>query len=340
MASLKIVSPDLQSSLMLRTGNKMPQVGLGTWKSKPGEVENAVRVAIDRGYRHIDCAHVYQNEAEIGAALAQKFSEKAVTRKDMFITSKLWNTDHPPSCVEPACRLTLKNLGLEYLDLYLIHWPTGFKHTGTGELLPKDKDGNILYAYTKLEDTWAAMEKLVEKRLVRQIGLSNFNIPQIVRMLKVAKIPPSVLQVECHPYLNQSKLIRYCKANSIVVTAYSPFGSPDRPWASPDDPYILKDPKLAAIAKKYGKTTAHLCIRFHVDRDVVAIPKSVTPERIAANIDVFDFKLKDQDMKYLESFHNGWRACLPTVKTSTGVVIRDIKHPEFPFLEYHDRQKL
>jgi len=340
MTSLKTVSPALQSSVTLWTGNKMPQVGLGTWMSKPGEVENAVCVAIDCGYRHIDCAHVYQNEAEVGVALAQKFSEKAVTREDMFITSKLWNTEHAPHCVEPACRLTLKNLGLEYLDLYLIHWPTGFKHTGTGELVPKDKDGNMLYAYTKLEDTWAAMEKLVEKGLVRQIGLSNFNIPQTERMLKVAKIPPSVLQVECHPYLNQNELIRYCKANSIVLTAYSPFGSPGRPWASPDDPYILQDPKLAAVAKEYGKTTAQLCVRFHVDRDVVVIPKSVNPKRIAANIDVFDFKLKDQHMRYIESFNNGWRACLPVTKTSTGVVIRDLQHPEFPFLEYLDKPNL
>jgi len=340
MTSLKSVLPHQQSSLRLRTGNMMPQVGLGTWQSKPGEVENAVEVAIDCGYRNIDCAHVYGNEEEVGAGLAKKFAEKAVTREDMFITSKLWNTQHEPSCVEPACRLTLKNLGLEYLDLYLIHWPIEFKNTGTGENFPKDNEGNMLYGYTRLEDTWAAMEKLVEKRLVRQIGLSNFNIPQIERMLKAATVPPSVLQIECHPYLNQKKLIRFCKANHIVVTAYCPLGSPARPWASADDPYILKDPKLAEIAKEYGKTTAHICIRFQVDRGIVVIPKSVTPERISANLDVFDFKLKDEHMRYLESFEKGWRACLPTIKTTSGVVVRDLKHPEFPFLEYLDKPNL
>jgi len=333
MKSLKSVSPRLQSSLRLSTGNMMPQVGLGTWNSEPGEVQNAVEVAIDCGYRHIDCAHIYGNEKEVGAGLTKKFEEKTVAREDMFIVSKLWNTDHEARCVEPACRLTLKNLGLKYLDLYLIHWPIGFKNTGTGNVIPKDKDGDFLYGYAKLEDTWAAMEKLVEKRLVRQIGLSNFNITQIERMLKVAKVPISVLQIECHPYLNQQKLIRFCKANNIVVTAYSPLGSPARPWASPDDPYILKDPKLEEIAKEYGKTTAHILIRYQVDRGIVVIPKSVTPGRIAANLNVFDFKLKDKHIRYLESFEKGWRACLPTIKTTKGVVIMGAKHPEFPFLE-------
>jgi len=340
MTSLKTVLPHLQSSVTLRTGNKMPLVGLGTWQSKAGEVENAVSVAIDCGYRSIDCAHVYGNEAEVGAGLAVKFAEKAVTREEMFVTSKLWNTDHEPDCVEPACLLTLKNLGLDYLDLYLIHWPIGFKNLGTGEKFPKDSEGNMLYGTTKLEDTWAAMEKLVEKQLVRQIGLSNFNIPQIQRILKAAKVPPSVLQVECHPYLNQNRLIRFCKANNIAFTAYCPLGSPARPWASPDDPYILKDPKLAEIANEYGKTTAHLCIRFQVDRGVAVIPKSVTPKRIAANLDVFDFTLKEEHLRYLDSFDNGWRACIPTIKTDAGVVPRDITHPEFPFLEYLDKHNL
>lgn len=338
MASLKTVSPHMQLSRTLRTGNKMPLVGLGTWLSRPGEVENAVGVALDCGYRNIDCAHIYGNESEIGAALTQKFAENVVRREDVFITSKLWNTEHEPYCVEPACRLTLKNLGLDYLDLYLIHWPISFKKTGAK--FPKDSEGNMIYGYTKLEDTWAAMEKLVEKRLVRQIGLSNFNIPQIERLLKVAKVPPSVLQIESHPYLSQRALVRFCDANNIVVTAYCPLGSPARPWVSPDDPYILKDPKLAEIAKEYGKTAAHLCIRFQIERGVVVIPKSVTPERIAANLDVFDFKLKDEHMRYLESFNRGWRACAPKIKTSAGEVLRDVTHPEFPFLEYLDNPKL
>jgi len=330
----------VQTSLMLSTGNMMPQVGLGTWKSKPGEVVNAVSVAIDCGYRHIDCAHAYENEAEVGAALAKKFEEKAVAREDMFITSKLWNTEHAPNHVEPACLQSLKNLGLKYLDLYLIHWPIGFKHTATGDIVPRDKDGNLLYAFTKLEDTWAAMEKLVEKGLVKQIGLSNFNIPQTERMLKAAKIPPAVLQIECHPYLNQSKLIRFCRANKIVVTAYSPFGSPDRPWAKDDDPLVLEDRKIAEIAEKYDKDPAHVCIRFHVDRGMVAIPKSANSRRIAENLDVFDFKLTDQHIRQLESLDKGWRACLATTKTSTGdEVIRDIKHPEFPFLEHLEEKK-
>jgi len=333
MSFYKTVSPHNQTSLWLRTGKKMPQIGLGTWLSKPGQVERAVQVAIDCGYRHLDCAHVYGNEAEVGIGLTRKIKEGVVRREDMFITSKLWNTEHEPQHVEQACRITLESLNLEYLDLYLIHWPIGFK-SGAG-LFPKDDEGNMIYGYTKLEDTWAAMEGLVRKGLVRHIGLSNFNIHQIDRILKVSKVAPSVVQVECHPYLTQNELIAFCKANNIVVTAYSPLGSPTRPWAKPDDPYILNDEKLKDIAKEYGRTTAQILIRFQVDRGTVVIPKSVTPERIAANIDVFEFKLKDEHIRYIESFNRGWRACLPKIKTEAGIEqVRDIKHPEFPFLEY------
>ena len=164
------------TSIRLFSGASMPLVGLGTWKSKPGEVAEAVKCAIEVGYRHIDCATAYGNEEEVGSALKEKLGV-ACEREELFVTSKLWNTFHHPDDVRPACVKTLKDLGLAYLDLYLIHWPTAFERGGV--LFPKNPDGKMRYADTPFTDTWKAMEKLVEEGLCRHIGLSNFNSKQI-----------------------------------------------------------------------------------------------------------------------------------------------------------------
>ena len=155
----------------------------------------------------------------------------------------------------------------------------------------------------------------------------------VSQVMKMCRIQPAVLQVECHPYLNQKPLIEHCKSHGIVFTAYSPLGSPDRPWAKPGDPSILQDPKIVDIAKKYGKSTAQILIRFQVDRDVVVIPKSVNPERIKQNFDVFDFKLTAEDISIVETFNNGWRACLPQIEINGKLVPRDKDHPYYPFSE-------
>ncbi|XP_020295774.1 aldose reductase-like [Pseudomyrmex gracilis] len=288
-------------------GNEVPVFGLGTWKSKPGEVTQAVKDAIDIGYRHIDCAHVYGNEKEVGEAIQVKIAESVIKREDLFITSKLWNTFHRPDLVEPAIKQTLTNLKLDYLDLYLIHWPVGYKE---GEVLfPTNSDGTPILSDVDYVDTWKAMEGVMSKGLTKNIGVSNFNSEQITRLLQNATIKPVTNQVECHPYLTQKKLSDFCKKKGILITAYSPLGSPDRPWAKPDDPKLLEDKKLSELGKKYNKTPAQILIRYQLDRGHIVIPKSVTKSRIVQNSEVFDFKLSPEDIEYIDTFDCDGRIC-------------------------------
>eukprot|EP00118_Oscarella_pearsei_P024678 m.306575 g.306575 ORF g.306575 m.306575 type:complete len:362 (+) comp41363_c0_seq1:52-1137(+) len=316
-------------TVKLYTGAEIPLVGLGTWKSKPGEVKQAVEHAIDLGYRHIDCAYIYGNEKEIGEALKAKIGS-AVERKDIFITSKLWNTRHHPDDVRPSLQESLDRLQLDYVDLYLIHWPHGFER---GEvLMPKNEDGTVRYDLTHYLDTWKEMEKLVDDGLVKHIGLSNFNSRQLKEVHDSARIKPAVLQCESHPYLTQAQLIEVCREKNVVFEAYSPLGSPDRPWAKPGEPALLLDPKLEAIAKRYGKSPAQVLIRYQLERDVVVLPKSVTPARIEQNYQIWDFELSDEDLAAIESFNRNWRACLPVIKNAEGKDMpRDAAHPHYPF---------
>jgi len=309
--------------LKLSNGKLIPGLGLGTWQSPPGQVREAVRYAIvEQGYRHIDCAFIYGNEKEVGQALADVFNSTNLTRKDLFITSKVWNTYHSRARVTECCSKSLANLGLEYLDLYLIHWPSGYQEGE--ELFPSNGQGGIAYTDVDYIETWQGMEDCLNNGLVQSIGLSNFNSVQIERVLSNCTVKPMMLQVECHPYLNQKQLFEFCKARDVMLTAYSPLGSPARPAASikPTDPILLEDLRLKEIGKKHSKSAAQVLIRFQIQRGIVVIPKSVTKSRIAENIDVFDFELSDQEMETILSFKEVHRYA---------ALARDITHIHYPF---------
>lgn len=289
-------------SVVLNNGERIPIVGLGTWKSAPGEVQRAVEDAIDAGYRHIDGAHFYQNEDEVGAAVNAKIAAGIVRRSDIFLTSKLWVTDHHVDRVRAGLMTTLNNLNTPYLDLYLIHLPTGLEYAD-GEMFPKDPaTGKMRFSDDDFVDTWRELERAVDDGLVRTIGISNFNREQTERLLANCRIRPAVNQVEVHPYLTQQKLIGFLRAEGITVTGYSPLGSPDRPWAKAGDPVLLEHPIIQALAEKYRKSTAQILIRYQIERGVVVIPKSVTKSRIVSNFNVFDFQLTEDDVEQINGF--------------------------------------
>ncbi|MFA6424183.1 MAG: aldo/keto reductase [Candidatus Magasanikbacteria bacterium] len=296
--------------ITLNNGQKMPVLGLGTWKSPKDKVGEAIKYAIlECGYRHIDCASIYGNEKEIGVAFQEIFSSGKVKREEVFITSKLWNDFHGKDDVELACKKTLSDLQLEYLDLYLVHWGVASPNQSGSE--PVDENGVLITAPVSIQETWQAMEKLVSDGLVKAVGVANFTGPMLVDLMTYATIIPAVNQIELHPYNQQIKLVEFCKYKNIVVTAYSPLGSPANNKRQEDPPRLLDDEKINDLAKKYNKTPAQILIRWAIQRDTIAIPKSVNSDNIKNNINVFDFNLSVDEMSELVKLDKRYRFVNP-----------------------------
>ncbi|XP_050300135.1 1,5-anhydro-D-fructose reductase-like [Anthonomus grandis grandis] len=291
----------------LNNGIEFPTVGLGTYRSKPGEVEEAVKTAIDAGYRHFDCAWFYGNEHEIGQAIHSKICSGVIKRKDVFIGSKLWNNFHARSAVVPKLKESLEAFRLDYLDLYLVHWPMGFKEDAP--LAPKE---NVQEAFSDVDylETWQGMEDAYKLGLVKSIGLSNFNAEQVDRICKNCTITPTINQVECNPNINQKKLIKFCRERGVLLMGFCPLGRSEYSGRPGFPEPTIYDPKVQEIGKKYNKTGAQVVLNYEVNNlGIFVIPKSVTPSRIKENIDIFDFELNDEEVAYLDSCDKNKRVC-------------------------------
>eukprot|EP01060_Flectonema_neradi_P014362 TRINITY_DN21061_c0_g1_i1.p1 TRINITY_DN21061_c0_g1~~TRINITY_DN21061_c0_g1_i1.p1 ORF type:complete len:345 (+),score=72.01 TRINITY_DN21061_c0_g1_i1:56-1090(+) len=269
------VSP-ATGTLSETTGNTMPRIGLGTWKAGKGVVGNAVKHALLNGYKHIDMAPRYGNEKEIGEVFNEVF--KTRERKEFFLGSKLWNTDHHPSQVSDALTRTLTDLQLTYLDTWYMHWPVSLKQGG-------DVYPDIVFDSIPIEDTWAAMEKEYDVGRVRSLAVSNFNVEQLQSLLKVARIKPKYNQIELHPYLPNGRLVRFCKQHGIQVVAFSPIGSPGNAANNRKDVIpLIQNPVITQIAERVGRTPAQVVLKWGLQKGVVVIPKSVTPSRVDENL--------------------------------------------------------
>jgi diketogulonate reductase-like aldo/keto reductase len=262
---------NIKSTVTLSNGVKMPKFGLGVWQINDGEeAANAVHEALKAGYILIDTAAVYGNEKGVGNGL------KGFRRDEFFLTTKVWNDDQGYDTTLKACEASLKKLGLDFLDLYLVHWPVQGRFT----------------------DTWRAMERLYEEGLTRAIGVSNFMQFHINEIYKNAHVPPMINQIEVSPFITQTDLRKFCVQEGIAVEAYSPLGRAK----------ILKDSQLVKIGKKHGKTPAQIILRWHLQNDIIPIPKSSHAERIRENADIFDFELSADELKIISALNQNRHA--------------------------------
>jgi alcohol dehydrogenase (NADP+) len=284
----------------------IPALGLGTWKSNKGETAQAVSSALEIGYRHIDCAPIYQNEREVGSAIAGALAAGQVSRTELWITSKLWNNAHQKKHVRPALERSLKDLQVDYLDLFLIHWPVHFQ---PNIAFPKRPEEFLAPEAIPVMETWQEMERMVKKGLCRFIGVCNFNLGRLIDLKNQATIQPVMNQIELHPYLQQGKMLEYCNNNEMLLTAYSPLGSGDRPAAlkKEDEPSLLEHQTVLKIAEKENITPAQVLLVWGLSRGTVVIPKSVSPFRLQENFNAANLALGDHDLQEINALELGYR---------------------------------
>lgn len=295
---------------------EMADIGFGMWKVAPADCERTVVEAIKAGYRHFDCAADYGNEHAVGAGIKSAIEQGLVTRDELWITSKLWNTYHHPDHVEAACHKSLEDLGLDYLDLYLVHFPIAlefvpFETRYPAEWIfdPEAANPEMRRANVPLHATWAAMEGLVDKGLVKEIGVCNYNSGLLHDLMAYARIKPTMLQVESHPYLTQEKLIRLASDYGVKVTAFSPLGALsyfELDMAKPVDS-VLTEPAVVDIAASHGRTPAQVVLRWGIQRGTAIIPKTSNPDRMRENLALSDFELSDDEMAAISALNRNRR---------------------------------
>lgn len=302
-------------TIKLNSGYEMPLVGFGCWKVNNETAADQIYNAIKTGYRLFDGAEDYGNEKEVGEGINRAIKEGLVKREELFITSKLWNNFHDPKNVETALNKTLSDLNLDYVDLFLIHFPIAFKFVPIEEKYPPGfycGDGdNFHYEDVPLLDTWKALEKLVEAGKIKSIGISNFTGALIYDLIRGAAIKPAVLQIEHHPYLQQPKLIEYVQKAGIAITGYSSFGPQSflelESKRALNTPTLFEHETIKSIADKHGKSPAQVLLRWATQRNIAVIPKSNNPERLAQNLSVVDFDLTKDDLDNIAKLDIGLR---------------------------------
>jgi alcohol dehydrogenase (NADP+) len=279
---------------------RMPTFGFGTWKIAADKAAGSVKAALDAGYRHIDCAPIYGNEAEVGLAIRDALGRDPAMRDRLWLTSKLWNAEHHPSRVRNACLASIAALGVDHLDLYLIHWPVAFK---PGVQWPDAVDDILGIDVNRLLETWSAMESLLDEGLVRCIGVSNCSVPILAGIVRGARQVPMVNQVECHPYLQQRELATYCNDHGIHFSAYSPLGSLDRPASlrHVDELRVIDDSCVAGIARRHATTPAVVLLAWHLAKGRSVLCKSASPSRLIENLGARFLVLPPEDVDAIDS---------------------------------------